>query len=241
LSVDDPIQESPSRRFSLVWLAIVCVLAIILIVLLAGKFRTKLPSPTGDPLDGSIILRTTGDYDKASRDAALFAKQAFQKLAVGQTLDATDIKNLRSAARLYDAMSAFEPASPAPDFACGQILHALGFEDHAETKFRQFLTSVGPSPKDDGVKVMVADSHGLLAACLTATHNYKAALAEADTALEMYPRTASYLVERASAELQLHQEGQAKLDLEDAMRGGDPSDPAEVRASAMLKLLDAKT
>ncbi len=214
------------------------MLVIVVGVLIAGRTRPPLQSGTGDnPLDGSIILRTPEDYDRANRAAANFSKGAFDAIAVGDQLTPTLKKNLIQAARLYDAMTSYKPSNYLPDFTCGECLHALEMHDPAILKLRQFIAGVGEHPVDDRLRVSVADSRGLIANSLTATHNYKAALVEANIANDMYPKTTAFLVERASAEMQLKDTAQAKIDLDEAISVSDPSDPAKARAEQMLALL----
>jgi tetratricopeptide (TPR) repeat protein len=245
LSVENPVEEAPQRRTPLIWPVIVIGLVLVISVLVASlNHAFGSTKPSDDPLDGSIVLRSTNDYISANQAAANFAKDAFTRLSRGEPLTAADKQNLRQAARLYDSMLAFRPASYSPALACGECLHALDMHDQAITKLRQFIAGAGEDPADQQLKVNVADSHQLIANSLVALHDYKAALVEANKANDMYPNTTAYLVERASAELQLNDRAHAKTDLEQAVKvsaPNDPTDTARTRAIQMLHLIDSKT
>ena len=197
-------------------------------------------TPPPGPLEGRVVLRSNGDYQRAQTAARTMFHDAFQRYDAGIPLTQADRTNLLRGARLCAAMTDYLPLQAKPDFACGQALAALGYHDEAIRRFKLFLAQVSESPSDDALKVMRADAYGLLSVSFIATHDDKAALDAANVALKAYPNTATYLNDRAAAEIQLGDMKAAKTDLTQAVGASAPDDPARAKSQSMLKALGTK-
>jgi len=199
-------------------------------------------SASKDPLDPIPVIRSNGDYLEAQDKAERFLAGAFKKYESGIPLTTEDRTNLLKGAKLCAALSAYLPGkAAAQDFTCGEALTALGYHEAAIHRYQLFLTYAGDNPSDPMIKIVRADSYGLMSVSLTALGKFNDALAAANVALKAEPGISAYLVDRASAEIELGDKSAARADLLLAVKNAKGDDPAKGKAQAKLKSIATKS
>ncbi|MFZ4508062.1 MAG: tetratricopeptide repeat protein [Fimbriimonas sp.] len=213
------------RRF--VW-PIVVVLAGALLMLVSNQGVVKTP-------DGLTVIKNTEQYRLALEKARSLSESEFKAAENDDELTQAQLSNLRQAAALFDAMSAFAPEKLGPYAAAGKAYQILDDHDQAIQRLRQCLANRKIDNSEEA-RLTSVEAHYLLSISYLAKGNYTDALTEATLAVKEIPNAPNYHWGRASCLVQLKRTPEAIKELDAAIA----LDPNHKRSLALLKMIEPK-
>lgn len=177
------------------------------------------------------VFTSEGEFRDNLKVAESKSLTAFLKADRGEPLNEEDKANLRAAIRIFQGLYAYKPNLYTMPFAMGKAYQLLGDDAEAMNHFN-VAAAILEKSTDEFAKNTLAETNYLAVDSLIRKQQFEAALAAAQRAVSMNPKSANYQAALAAACLQLGKEEEA----ESAVRKALELDASNRRAIGIAKL-----
>jgi len=198
----------------------------------------------GTTVDGKMVVTSVDQYKTVRDEALQIATGPLQKVELGQTLEPSDVEELRRAAELYEALNHFNPSTIEPFFVLGRVYLELNEVDQALTNLNQAMLNVpealrkarddNDEPRARAIQLTLYEIHNQRAQTFLKRGEPEKAVTDAEIACQYVPESPAYRTTLAAALAKVGDLEAAKEELQEALRL-DPQYPRAKALDAELK------